>query len=144
MKTSRSYLSINIMIIHSCNFYRVSQRTKGHNSFLLTESRGRWFWHTMRESQELISLDGIPKTELNPKTNVTAFATKFLLTLSKLLNNNVTNNWALEYISCNIGALSSSVDLLDCRGPRDVNYRGPRDAHPQDSLGPCDAPQLIL
>lgn len=126
MKTSRSYLSINLMIIHSCKFYRVSQRTKGHNSFLLTESRGRWFWHTMRE------------------TNVTAFATKFVLTLSKLLNNNVTNNWALEYINCNIGALSSSVDLLDCRGPRDVNYRGPRDAHPQDSLGPCDAPQLIL
>lgn len=49
MKTSRSYLSINLMIIHSCKIYRVSQRTKGHNSFLLTESRGRWFWHRMRE-----------------------------------------------------------------------------------------------
>lgn len=40
----------------------------------------------------LTSVDGTPKTELNPKTNVTAFATKFVLTLSKLLNNNVTNN----------------------------------------------------
>lgn len=103
-----------------------------------------WYQYISTFYQHLISLNGTPKTELNPKTNVTAFATKFVLTLSKLLNNNVTNNWALEYINCNIGALSSCVDLLDCRGPRDVNYRGPRDAHPQDSLGPCDAPQLIL
>lgn len=71
--------------------YLKGQRDTTHS--FLSKAEGAGFDTQCAKSQEF-SLDGTPKTELsiNPKTNVTAFATKFVLTLSKLLNNNVTNN----------------------------------------------------